>query len=116
MKLRKDSIDGLIIAIALIILFFLNRNIWMIVIASILIVGCLSSGTFARKISFYWRKLGMWMGKVISPILLGFVFFIILTPLGVLYRLFKKHKSSSDNSSWKVRNHEFVFDDIKDPW
>jgi len=35
-----------------------------------------------------WMKLGEWMGKVISPIVLGLIFFGLITPVGLIARIF----------------------------
>lgn len=35
-----------------------------------------------------WMKLGEWMGRIISPIVLGVVFFGLITPAGSISRLF----------------------------
>ena len=54
-----------------------------------------------------WMKLGLLIGKVVSPIVLGSVFFILFTPVGIVMRLagrdelqLKLHKK---NSCWKNR-------------
>jgi Saxitoxin biosynthesis operon protein SxtJ len=35
-----------------------------------------------------WFYLGKWMGKIVSPIVLGIIFFVILAPVAILTRLF----------------------------
>ena len=35
-----------------------------------------------------WFQLGLLMGKVVSPIVLGVIFFLLLTPVGLITRLF----------------------------
>ncbi len=35
-----------------------------------------------------WFKLGLLMGRVVSPIVLGIIFFVLLTPVAVVGRLF----------------------------
>jgi hypothetical protein len=35
-----------------------------------------------------WMKLGEWMGRIVSPIVLGVVFFGLITPAGFVSRLF----------------------------
>ena len=37
-----------------------------------------------------WIQFGILLGKVISPIVMGLVFFFVVTPIGILVRLFKK--------------------------
>jgi hypothetical protein len=34
-----------------------------------------------------WLKLGLFLGKVISPVALGILFYVVLTPLGAMMRL-----------------------------
>ena len=34
-----------------------------------------------------WMKLGEWMGRIVSPIVLGLVFFGLITPAGFISRL-----------------------------
>lgn len=34
-----------------------------------------------------WFQLGLLMGKIVSPIVLGLIFFVLLTPIGVIGRL-----------------------------
>ena len=37
-----------------------------------------------------WMKLGLLMGKVVAPIALGILFFLVFSPMGMLMRLFGK--------------------------
>jgi Saxitoxin biosynthesis operon protein SxtJ len=37
-----------------------------------------------------WMKLGLLMGKVVAPIALGILFFLVFTPMGMLMRLLGK--------------------------
>ena len=50
--------------------------------------------TFKAKIldflNNYWIKLGELLGKVIAPIIMFLVFFVIVTPLSLLTKLLKK--------------------------
>tara|TARA_B110000914_G_C15388162_1_gene411098 strand:+ start:301 stop:675 length:375 start_codon:yes stop_codon:yes gene_type:complete len=60
-----------------------------------------------RPLNFAWIKLGEILGKVIAPIVMFFLFFLIVTPIGLLVRLFGKDllktKFSKDNSYWIKR-------------
>jgi predicted membrane metal-binding protein len=35
-----------------------------------------------------WHKLGLLLGMIVSPIVLGLIFFVLLTPVGLIGRLF----------------------------
>ena len=37
-----------------------------------------------------WIKLGEILGKFIAPIVMGFIYFFVITPIGILLRLFGK--------------------------
>jgi hypothetical protein len=43
--------------------------------------------TFLNKL---WVKFGFLLGKIISPIIMGLVFFFVVTPIGILIRIFNK--------------------------
>ena len=54
-----------------------------------------------------WMKLGLLIGKVVSPIVLGSVFFFLFTPIGIVMRLAGRDelqlKLHGKNSCWKNR-------------
>ena len=54
-----------------------------------------------------WMDLGLLIGKVVSPIVLGSVFFLLITPFGIAMRLAGRDelqlKLHSKNSCWKNR-------------
>ena len=54
-----------------------------------------------------WYSLGMLLGKVISPIVLGAMFFVLITPIAIITRLFGrdelKIKKSFVQSYWVDR-------------
>ena len=37
-----------------------------------------------------WMKFGLFLGGIISPIVMGFIFFIVITPIGLIMKFFKK--------------------------
>jgi hypothetical protein len=45
-----------------------------------------SSLTYPKRA---WLLLGFLMGLVVNPIVLGIVFFLVITPAGILLRLFR---------------------------
>ena len=55
-----------------------------------------------------WFKLGIILGKIISPIIMGIIFFFVVTPIGYLMRLFKKDvlnlKFNDNKSYWIEKN------------
>jgi len=55
-----------------------------------------------------WMELGLLIGKVVSPIVLGSVFFLLITPVGMAMRLAGRDelqlKLHGKGSCWKNRN------------
>ena len=67
-----------------------NVRLWSMVIALIfLILGILNSRVLNpfRKI---WIKFGELLGKIISPIVLFIIFFLLVTPIGLLMKILGK--------------------------
>ena len=82
-------------------------RIWSIVLSFIfLILGILNSKLLS-PLKSAWIKLGEILGKIIAPIVMGFIYFLIITPIGLLMRLIGKDllgiKYSKNNSYWIKR-------------
>ena len=65
-------------------------NLFFIFISSIFLILTLINSRILTPLSNLWIKFGELLGKVIAPIVMGFVFFLILTPISLLLRIFKK--------------------------
>ena len=81
---------------------------WSIIISLIfLILGILNSKVLT-PLNFAWFKLGLFLGKIVSPIIMFFIFFIVVTPIGILMRLLKKDllklKYNKDDTYWIEKN------------
>ena len=65
-------------------------RIWSVIISLIfLILGLLNSKILA-PFNKLWFKFGMFLGKIISPLIMGIIFFLVVTPIGLLMRLLGK--------------------------
>ena len=67
-----------------------NIRLWALLIS--IILCCL--GLFLPKTLIVpnklWFKLGMLLGAIVSPIIMGVIFFLTVTPIGIIMRLFGK--------------------------
>ncbi len=64
-------------------------------------------------------KVTVGLGEVMSRVLFTVVFFVLLTPLALLSRLFRKdqfYKSTDRESYFIERDHPYGADDIQHPW
>lgn len=67
-----------------------NVRIWSLLLSIIfLILGFLNS-RILTPFNKIWMKFGVLLGNVVSPIIMVIVFFLVITPIGLLMRLFKK--------------------------
>ena len=82
-------------------------RIWSIIIAIIFLVLAFLKPKLLKPLNHTWIKLGETIGKVIAPIIMALVFFIILTPISFLVRVLGKDllklKFSKNNSYWIKR-------------
>ena len=57
-----------------------------------------------------WMRLGLLLGMIVSPIVLGIIFFLLFTPIGLLMRLFGRDelrlKLTDRASHWRARDTE----------
>jgi hypothetical protein len=57
-----------------------------------------------------WIKFGILLGKIISPFVMGLVFFFVVTPIGILMKLLKKDVmglKKGASSYWITRKDKF---------
>ena len=86
-------------------------RIWSIIVAFIfLILGILDS-KYLTPLNRFWMKFGLFLGKIISPIVMGVVFFLVVTPIGIIMKIFRKDllniKHNQNQSYWVHRKNKF---------
>ncbi len=117
--MKKENPKDAIIAITggLLVFYLIYRlNILLIIALCIIALG-LTSTYLSSKISWLWMGLAKVLGYVNSRILLGFIFFMILTPLAVTRKLFnRKIKKTKPSSVFFERNHTFIAADFEKPF
>ena len=81
-----------------------NIRLWSLIVSlAFLALGLLNS-KFLSPLNKIWFKFGLFLGKIISPIVMGLIFFIVVTPIGILMRILKKDllnlKMNNNKSYW----------------
>tara|TARA_S200000501_G_scaffold172926_1_gene162890 strand:+ start:132 stop:515 length:384 start_codon:yes stop_codon:yes gene_type:complete len=67
-----------------------NIRIWSLVIAVIFFILALLNSKILTPMNKIWTRFGIFLGNFISPIVMGIIFFFVVTPIGLLLRLFGK--------------------------
>ena len=65
-------------------------RIWPIPIALIFLVLGLINSKILTPLNLIWVKFGELLGKIIAPIVMALVYFVVLTPISLILRLIKK--------------------------
>ena len=85
-------------------------RIWSLVISIIFLILGLINSKLLTPLNKLWFKFGIFLGKLISPIIMGIIFFFVVTPIGLLLRIFGKDvlnlKKNSLTSYWIDRKEE----------
>ena len=71
----------------------LNENelrLWSLLLSVIFLLLGMINSKFLTPFNKLWFKFGIFLGNFISPIVMGFVFFLVVTPTGLIMRLFGK--------------------------
>ena len=68
----------------------MKPNIYLIIISVIFLILGLLNSRLLSPLNNLWIKFGEMLGKIIAPIVMAVVYFLILTPISLLVRLFGK--------------------------
>ena len=83
-------------------------RIWAIILSLIFLVLGIINSKLLTPFKKIWIKLGEILGKFIAPIVMGFIYFLIITPIGLFMRLIKKDllsiKFHKEKSYWIKRS------------
>jgi hypothetical protein len=65
-------------------------RVWSVVLSLVLLIITIIKPNLFTFLNKFWIKFGILLGKIISPIVMGLVFFFVVTPIGILVRVLKK--------------------------
>tara|TARA_B110000259_G_C13995595_1_gene394271 strand:- start:1218 stop:1595 length:378 start_codon:yes stop_codon:yes gene_type:complete len=78
-------------------------RIWPVILAFVFLLITLIRPNLFTPLNKAWIKLGVLIGKVMSPLIMGIIFFFIVTPIGLFTRLLKIDSmglKKNNNSYW----------------
>ena len=95
-KIGSNRSFGLVFSIVFLIIALyplLNDDsvkIWLIILSLIFFILGLLNSNILYPLNRIWFKFGIILGGIVSPIVMGLVFFFVVTPISLILRLFKK--------------------------
>ena len=65
-------------------------RIWSVIISLVFFIVTIIKPNLFTFLNKLWIKFGILLGKIISPIVMGLVFFFVVTPIGIFVKILKK--------------------------
>jgi hypothetical protein len=65
-------------------------RVWSIILSFVFLILTIIRPNLFTFLNNLWTQFGILLGKIISPIVMGLVFFVVVTPIGLFVRIFKK--------------------------
>lgn len=121
MNLSRTKIleTSLVLTTGFLVVYFITSNVIFLYIS----VGFGVTGIFikplAKIIAIAWFKLADILNYIVSKIVLGIMFFFILFPISIFYRLLNKNKMKikrSVKTNWQVKNNTYSAEDLENIW
>ena len=79
-------------------------RLWALIISAVFLILGLLKSKLLTPLNKLWFRFGIFLGKIISPIIMGFIFFLVVTPIGLIMRLLGKDvlnlKYNKERSYW----------------
>ena len=113
-NMGSDRSFGIIFSIVFFIISFWpvmsgeSIRLWAFLIAVIILIISLTKANLLHTPNKIWFRFGLMLGNIVAPIVMGIIFFAIITPVGLIMRMLgkdllnKKFKKSL-RSYWNKR-------------
>ena len=79
-------------------------RIWSLVVSLIFLFLGIINSNLLLPLNKLWFKFGIFLGKIVSPLVMGVIFFLVVTPIAFLMRLLNKDllnlKFNNENTYW----------------
>ena len=114
-KISSNKSFGLVFFIVLLILALWplksggDLRLWALILSFVfLILGVLNS-KLLNPLNKLWFKFGILLGSLVSPVIMGIVYFLVVTPVGLFMRflgkdLLKTNKVKNASTYWIKRD------------
>jgi len=119
--IRKQQETILVISAGLLVFYYFTQVIWLVYVATALIIVSLFSSAAMYYIHLAWMKIAEVLGWVNSKLILGALFFLFISPIAFLFRIFQSKdssffKSPDSKSVYTERNHTYTAKDLENMW
>ncbi|HMN91998.1 MAG TPA: SxtJ family membrane protein [Hydrogenophaga sp.] len=113
-QLPSDKSIGILFSIvfALVSVWFAWRGTlpwqWFAIPAGMFLITAYSVPRILRPLNIAWMALGALLNKIVSPLMLGVIYFLIITPVALFFKIIgrdelKRNFDSNLNTYWVPR-------------
>ena len=109
-KISSNRSFGILFFIVFLIISFypiINNDsfrLWSLIVSLVFVTLGILNSRILTPLNLLWFKFGILLGKITSPLIMAIIFFLVVTPIGFLMRLFKKDvlnmKFNNNKSYW----------------
>ena len=79
-------------------------RLWSLAVSIVFLILGIFDSKILNPFNKLWFKFGIFLGKIISPLIMGIIFFLVVTPIGLLMRILGKDllnlKYNNNKSYW----------------
>ena len=89
-------------------------KIWSLIVSLVFLILAIIKSKILTPFNIVWIKFGNFLGKIIAPIILAILFFLVVTPIGFLLRIFNKdilnlRITKNLKTYWLTRDFKILF-------
>ncbi len=116
MKLPSNKNFGIVFCIVFLIVALyplVDKNeirFWSLIISLIFFILGLTNSRILSPLNILWYNFGLLLGKIVSPIVMSLIFFLVVTPTGLIMKLLRKDllnlKKNNKSTYWIKKNNE----------
>lgn len=109
----------LLIVLGLLVCYLRYQKDILLYISLLIGAGSMLSNLFLQGVLRIWHKAGLLFGWINSRILLSAVYYIILFPVAIIFRITAKnplHLQNTDKSLFVTLNHRYTKEDLENTW
>ena len=67
-----------------------DLKVWLVIISIVFLILGLIKSKILTPLNIIWYKLGIKLGAFVAPVVMGIVFFLVVTPIGLFMKLIGK--------------------------
>ena len=115
-KIGSNKSFGIVFSIVFLVIAFWPKlngneiNYWLLAISIVFLILGLINSKILTPLNKIWFKFGILLGNVVGPIVMGIIFFLIVTPTSIIMKLLGKDllnlKKNNNNSYWIEKNNQ----------